>query len=473
MDAEQNLLETPEPLKKAGKLIYGLNDKPPIYEGLFVAFQHVMAIFVPIVTPPLIICGALEVDPTNTAMIVGMSLLISGIATFIQAHRIGPIGTGLLSIQGTSFSFVGPIISAGLAAKTAGQPLESALGLVFGLCFFGALLEMLLSQFLGLAQKIITPLVTGIVVTLIGTTLIKVGITDMAGGFSAMGTPAFGSLKNWTVALIVLLLITFLSVSRNRYTRMGSIVIGLIVGYLICLPLGMVDFSALQGLPPINFPMPFRFGLGFDWAMFIPFAVIYVATAIECIGDITATSMVTEEPIKGGVYFKRLKGGILGDGVNSLLAAVFNTFPNTTMSQNNGLIQITGVGSRYIGYYLAVILTLLGLFPIIGGILNTIPKPVLGGATIIMFGSVAVAGINILRMVEMDVRSSMIVAVSLSFGLGVTFSPESLANMPQVIKDVFSSGIAAGAIAALLLNLVLPGRPSHSHENHEPEFLEK
>ena len=196
-----------------------------------------MAIFVPIVTPPLIICNALGVDPQNTSMILGMSLAISGVATFIQAHRIGPIGTGLLSIQGTSFSFVGPIIAIGLASKSNGQSIESTLGLIFGLCFFGALLQMILSQFLSFAQKIITPLVTGIVVLSIGTTLIKVGITDMAGGFATMGTDAYGSVQNWSVSLTVLLLITFLSVSANRYVRMGSIVIGLIVGYLIALPL--------------------------------------------------------------------------------------------------------------------------------------------------------------------------------------------------------------------------------------------
>jgi xanthine permease XanP len=420
MTTENPSLEPNYAVETESKLIYGLNDKPPLYEGIFVAVQHVMAIFVPIVTPPLIICGALGVDPVNTSIIVGMSLAISGVATFIQAHRIGPVGTGLLSIQGTSFSFVGPIISTGLAAKANGQSIESILGLIFGLCLFGALLEMVLSQFLGLAQKIITPLVTGVVVLLIGTTLIKVGITDMAGGFSTLGTPAFGSVQNWSVSLIVLLLITFLSVSSNRYVRMGSIVGGLVIGYLIALPLGMVDFSSLKGLPPINLPIPFRFGISFEWGAFIPFAVIYVATAIECIGDITATCMVTQEPIKGGLYFRRLKAGILGDAINSFLAAVFSTFPNTTMSQNNGLIKITGVGSRYIGYYLAVILIFLGLFPIVGGVLNTIPKPVLGGATIVMFGSVAVAGISILQTIEMDVRSSIIIAVSLSFGLPLT-----------------------------------------------------
>jgi xanthine permease XanP len=164
MTVDNQLLENDGLSKTESKLIYGLNDKPPLYEGIFVAVQHVMAIFVPIVTPPLIICNALGVDPQNTSMILGMSLAISGVATFIQAHRIGPIGTGLLSIQGTSFSFVGPIIAIGLASKSNGQSIESTLGLIFGLCFFGALLQMILSQFLSFAQKIITPLVTGIVV---------------------------------------------------------------------------------------------------------------------------------------------------------------------------------------------------------------------------------------------------------------------------------------------------------------------
>lgn len=446
--------------KTAVKLIYGLNDKPPFYEGVFVAIQHTMAIFVPIVTPPLIICGAIGVDPTNTAIILGMSLIISGIATFIQAHTIGPIGTGLLSIQGTSFSFVGPIITVGLASTGSGKSIEETLALIFGLCFVGGLLEIGISQFLNIAQKIITPLVTGIVVTLIGTTLIKIGITDMAGGFSSIDAGDYGSLKYWSISILVLLTITFLSVHPNRYLRMGSIVIGLIVGYIIALATGMVNFSGLRDLPLINIPIPFRYGIGFNFVSFIPFAVIYFATAIECIGDITATSMVTQEPIRGAKYFKRLKAGIFGDGFNSSLAAVFNTFPNSTMSQNNGLIQITGVGSRYIGYYLAVILILLGLFPIVGGVLNTIPAPVLGGATIVMFGSVAVAGLNILRTVEMDTRSSIIVAVSFAFGLGVTFAPESLDQLPQLIKDVFSSGIATGAIVALLLNIVVPGRKS-------------
>ncbi len=457
---------------KKSNLIYGLNDRPPFLEALFIAFQHVMAIFIPIVTPPLIICGALKVDAANTAFIVGMSLAISGLATFVQARRFGPVGSGLLSIQGTSFSFVGAVIAVGLTSVNGGKPIDDALSLIFGLCLAGAFLEIILSRFLDVAKKIITPLVTGIVVTLIGTTLIKVGLIDMAGGFSSMEDGSFGSLKYWGLSVLVLGIISFLSVSNNRFLRMGAIVIGLLTGYVVALFMGMVDFSSIKDLPVINLPIPFRYGIAFSFSAFIPFLIIYLATAIEAIGDITATSLVTQEPIKGKTYFDRIKGGVLGDGINSLIAACFNTFPNTTMSQNNGLIQITGVGSRYIGYFIAVILGLLGLFPIVGGVLNTIPKPVLGGATIIMFGSVAAAGINILRTTQADNRSNIIIAVSLAIGLGVTFAPDALKPMPQIIKDVFSSGISAGAVVALVLNIVLPGRFKDSEEQEEVEQQE-
>jgi xanthine permease XanP len=174
---------------------------------------------------------------------------------------------------------------------------------------------------------------------------------------------------------------------------------------------------------------------------------------------LTATSAVSKQPIKGGVYFRRIKGGVLGDGINSLLAAVFNTFPNTTFSQNNGVIQMTGVGSRYVGFYVAGIFTVLGLLPIVGGIFQAIPQPVLGGATIVMFGSIAVAGINIIASAEIDRRALLIVAVSLALGLGVVYVPEILTDKPVLIKNIFSSGISTGGLAAIVLNWLLPETP--------------
>ncbi|NHC35789.1 uracil-xanthine permease family protein [Scytonema millei] len=438
------------------KLIYGLNDKPPFVEAVLAAMQHVLAIFVGIITPPLLIANALKLNPTDTSYVVSMSLFISGVSTFIQAKRIGPIGSGLLSIQGTSFSFLVPIISAGTAVVAAGGTPERALSLIFGLCFFGAFIEIFLSRFLHLVRKIISPLVTGTIVCVIGLTLIKTGIISMGGGVVAQKNGTFGSLQNIGVAALVLLTIILLNVSQKPMLRMASVVIGLLVGYAAASVLGMVNFSGLGNLPLIALPIPFRYGLSFDFAAFVPFILLYIITTVESIGDLTATSAVSGEPIKGATYMRRIKGGILGDGVNSLIAALFNTFPNTTFSQNNGVIQITGVGSRYIGYYIAAILALLGLFPIVGGIFQTLPQAVLGGSTIIMFGSIVVAGINILSSVELDRRAMVIVGTSLAMGLGVTYTPEIVDALPLAIKNVLSSGISAGGLTAILLNWLLP-----------------
>ena len=267
---------------------------------------------------------------------------------------------------------------------------------------------------------------------------------------------AFGSLQNWALALSVFAIVAVCSASSNRYLRMGSVIIGLTFGFITSIVLGIADFSKLSSLPLVNVPIPFRFGLGFDLVTFIGFTVIYIALTLEVLGDITATSMVSGEPIEGSTYMRRLKGGILGDGINSLIASVLGSFPIVTPAQNNGIIQLTGVGSRYVGYYIAGILTFLGLFPLVGGVLLAIPTSVFGGAVMLMFGTVAVAGFNILREVEMDNRAFIILAVSLSAGLGVTFLPEALEHFPAGVRSVMESGIATGSICALVLNLVMP-----------------
>jgi xanthine permease XanP len=238
---------------------------------------------------------------------------------------------------------------------------------------------------------------------------------------------------------------------------MSSIVIGLLVGYLVAWPLGMLSFGNLAGLPVFAVPIPFRYGLSFNWTAFIPFAFLYLITAIESIGDLTATSLLTGQPIVGPKYMKRIKGGVLGDGVNSLIAACFCTFPNTTFSQNNGVIQLTGIGSRYVGYFIAAIFVLMGLFPLVGGVFQAMPQPVLGGATLVMFGTVAAAGIKILSCVNFTKRASLITAIALGIGLGVTYAPDILDNLPALVKNIFSSGISAGGITAVVLNAVLPG----------------
>lgn len=446
----------PVAAQPASELIYKLDDKPPVFEAIFVAFQHVLASFVGVITPPLIICSTLGIDATETSHTVSMALLFSGIGTFIQAKRIGPIGSGLLSLQGTSFSFLGAIVGVGTAAMQSGKSPQQALALIFGVCFFGSFVEIFLSRFLHLTQKIVTPVVSGTVVMLIGLSLVKTGIISMAGGLAAQQDGSFGSLQNLGLSGLVLAVILLLNATSSRFLRMGAIAIGLGIGYAISLLLHKVDFSGLQDLPLVNIPVPFRYGLDFDVTAFIPFLLLYVLTTLETIGDLTATSAASGEPVEGQVYLRRLKGGVLGDGVNSMIAALFNAFPNTTFSQNNGVIQMTGVGSRYVGFYISGIFMLLGLLPLVGGVLQTIPQPVLGGATIVMFGTIAVAGIDIIASTKVDRRTLIIVAASLALGIGVVYVPEILDDKPAIIRNIFSSGIATGGLTAMLLNWFFP-----------------
>lgn len=432
--------------EKENGLIYGLNDRPPLRETLFAALQHLLAIFVAIVTPPLIIAGALELDLETTGFLVSMALFASGVATFVQCKRIGGVGAGLLCIQGTSFSFIGPIITAGL---TGGLPM------IFGVCMAAASVEMLVSRVLKYMSRIITPLVSGIVVTLIGLSLIKVGVTACGGGAAAQADGTFGSFQNVGLAALVLVLIIVFNRSSNRYLRMSSIVIGLMVGYVVAWFMGMVDFSSVESYGGFNIPVPFKYGLSFDWSAFIALGLIYLITAIEAYGDITANSIISGEPVEGEVFVKRASGGILADGFNSMLAGVFNSFPNSVFAQNNGMIQLTGVASRYVGYYIAGILVILGLFPAVGLVFSLIPEPVLGGATLLMFGTVASAGVRIIASQPIDRKATLVIALSFSLGFSVELVPEILCQLPRTAQNIFSSGITTGGLTAIISNALI------------------
>lgn len=427
-------------------LLYGIEERPPLREAFFAALQHLLAIFIAIVTPPLIIAGALGLDHETTGFLVSMALFASGLSTFIQCRRIGGVGTGLLCIQGTSFSFIGPIISTGMLG---------GLPLIFGVCIAAAPVEMVISRLLRYTQKVITPLVSGIVVTLIGMSLIKVGIIACGGGTAAREAGTFGNPGYLGLAALVLALIVLFNRNRNRYLRMSSIFIGLGTGYLIAWWAGMIDFASVQHYGGINLPVPFKYGLAFDLSSFIAIALIFVITAIEAYGDITANSLISGEPVKGERFIKRASGGILADGMNSMLAGIFNSFPNSVFAQNNGIIQLTGVASRYVGYYIAGMLMILGLFPAIGLVFSLIPEPVLGGATLLMFGTVAAAGIQIIASQRIGRKEVLVIALSLSFGLSVELVPEVLDKMSITVRNIFSSGITTGGLTAILSNLLI------------------
>lgn len=433
-------------------LIYGLNDRPKPLPSLLAALQHVLAAFVGIITPPLIIGSTLGLT-AHLPYLISMALMVSGVGTFIQARRPFGIGAGMICLQGTSFAFLGAVLSAGFLVKQRGGSPEDILAMIFGVCFFGAAVQIVLSRFIGQLRRVITPLVTGIVITLIGISLIKVGITDLGGGFNA---PDFGAPTNLALGLFVVLTIILLNRSNTPWVRLSAIIIGLALGSLAAWFSGKLVPHALPDLPLVSLPIPFRFGFNFDWSAFLPIALIYLISSIETVGDLTANCMIARQPISGPAYIGRLKGGVLGDGVSCMIAATFSAFPNTTFAQNNGVIQLTGVASRYVGLYIGVVLFALGLFPLIGAVLQQIPKPVLGGATLVMFGSVAAAGVRILAQAPLDRRSMLIIATSFGVGLGIAAQPNLLHLMPVLVQNLFDSAITSGGLTAIVLCLLLP-----------------
>ncbi len=439
------------------ELIYRLEDRPPLPQTLFAACQHLLAMFVAVITPGLLIAQALGLSAHDTQRIISMSLFASGLASLLQIRTWGPVGSGLLSIQGTSFNFVAPLIMGGMVLKNNGVDTEGMMAALFGTLMLAAMTEVILSRFLHLARRIITPLVSGVVVMIIGLSLIQVGLTSIGGGYGAMADNTFGSADNLILAGIVLAVIVLLNRQKNPYLRVASLVLAMTAGYLAAWWMGMLpDNHAEIPKEMIVIPAPLYYGLSIDWNLLLPLILIFMVTSLETIGDITATSDVSEQPVSGPLYMKRLKGGVLANGLNSALSAVFNTFPNSCFGQNNGVIQLTGVASRYVGYVVALMLIVLGLFPAVAGFVQHIPEPVLGGATIVMFGTIAASGVRIVSRETLNRRAIMIIALSLAVGMGVSQQPLILQFAPDWLKTLLSSGIAAGGLTAIALNLIFP-----------------
>ncbi|MBK0017046.1 uracil-xanthine permease [Kosakonia cowanii] len=449
--------ENAQPVAKTqpSELIYRLEDRPPLPQTLFAALQHLLAMFVGVITPALLICQALGLPAQDTQHILSMSLFASGVASLIQIKTWGPVGSGLLSIQGTSFNFVAPLIMGGTALKTGGADVPTMMAALFGTLMLASCTEMVISRILPLARRIITPLVSGVVVMIIGLSLIQVGLTSVGGGFAAMGNHTFGAPKNLLLAGVVLGLIILLNRQRNPYLRIASLVIAMAVGYVLAMFMGMLpEYNAPESTFMV--PTPLYYGLSIDWSLLLPLMLVFMITSLETIGDITATSDVSEQPVTGPLYMKRLKGGVLANGLNSFVSAVFNTFPNSCFGQNNGVIQLTGVASRYIGFFIAVMLMVLGLFPAVSAFVQQLPEPVLGGATLVMFGTIAASGVRIVSREPLNRRAILIIALSLAVGLGVSQQPQILQFAPDWLKNLLSSGIAAGGITAIVLNLIFP-----------------
>lgn len=434
------------------ELLYGIDGKPTVGTQILLGFQNIFAAFGGIIVVPLVISSVLGFDPITATAIMSATILASGIATIIQSRGVGKVGAKVACIMGTDFTFVSPAITVGSVAGLPG---------IIGATILGAFVEIILSYFIKPLMKFFPPLVTGTVVCLIGLTLLPVSMDWAAGG---VGSADYGSIRNISIAGFVMLVTLLLNRYGKGLLSSASILIGMVVGYIICIPLGMVDFSIVKEASFFSFPKLFEYGVTFDWKLVLPFIPAYFVTTIETVGCLTAICEVSDVEADE----KRLGPGVLADGVGSMLAGAVGTFPNTTFSQNVGLIPLTKVASKYVAIMAGIILIVLGFLPKFAALINIMPQPVLGGVGIVMFGTVAASGIKTLSRVKINNRNLLIIATSIGLGLGITFRPDFIAQFPQGLKMVLSSGISTGTIVALLLNILL--KEEKDIEEVEGEF---
>ncbi len=422
---------------------------PPLGQAVPLGIQHVLAMFASNVTPPIIIAGAVgfgfgSPDITNMIYMIQMAMLFAGLATLLQTIGMGPVGARLPIVQGTSFAFIPIMIP---VAKAAGM------AALMGGIIIGGIFQFLLGTVIGRIRHWLPPLVTGTIVLMIGLALVRVGIQYSAGGVPLIGKPEFGAFNHWGLALVVVLVTLGFKFFTKGMLSTAAVLIGLLAGYMVALATGAVSFVNVGKAAWFAVPSPFHFGFEINVAAVIGMCLMSVVSAIETVGDISGIT-------KGGAgreaTDREIAGGTYADGLGSAIAGVFGALPNTSFSQNVGLISMTGLMSRHVVTCGAVLLIVGGLIPKVGALVSTIPIAVLGGGLIVMFGMVAAAGINLLSDVTWKRRNMVIFATGLSVGFGLQLVPEALQHLPATLKILLSTGLLPAAIIVIALNLVLP-----------------
>lgn len=453
---------------------YQLEGRIPLGQAILYGLQHVMAMFVGNLTPVLLITGACALDGGLQLQIIQNAMLMAGLITLLQIFTIGPVGAKLPIVMGTSSGFIG--VCSGVAS-TMGQGIVTYGAIIFA-SFIGGLFETVLGFFLKPLRRFFPSLVTGTVVMAIGLSLISVGINSFGGGNN---NGDFGSLPNLFVGTVVLVTIILLKHFTKGVTSTASILIGIVVGYIVCGIMGMIlpttyqyidpntqetvtktcswvlDFSKVSDASWFAVPafMPFGFSKDMiDLRAIIPIVIMFIVTAVETVGD---TSAITEGGLGREATDKELSGSVICDGLGSSIAAFFGVLPNTSFSQNVGLIAMTKIVNLFAISTGAIFLVLCGLFPKLAAIIQMMPQSVLGGAAVMMFASIVVSGIQLVTKDGVSNRTVTIVSVALGLGYGLGANTEVLSNLPQFVELIFGgSGIVPAAIIAMILNIAIP-----------------
>ncbi|MAW45515.1 MAG: uracil permease [Marinovum sp.] len=424
------------------------NITPPMGQAAPLGLQHVLAMFASNVTPSIIVAGAagLQFGGAEQVYLIQMAMLFAGIATLFQTIGFGPVGARLPIMQGTSFAFVG--VLAGIAAT-------QGLGVALTSCIIGGLIHFALGSVIANIRYLFPPLVTGLVILAIGLYLVPVGIKYAAGGAAdfQMAAESFGSLMHWTVALTVIVVALGFKFMTKGILSNAAILLGLIAGYLVAFMFGMVNFAAVGKASWVTGLQTLPYGFEFNLGAVIGVTLVSIVSAVETVGDTSATAKAgagreaTDEEISGATY---------ADGLGTAVAGVFGGLPNTSFSQNVGIVGMTGIMSRHVVTIAGAIMVICGLVPKIGAIIASMPLPVLGGGVIVMFGMVAAAGLNVLSEIKMSRRNMIIIALSLSIGLGFNLVPSAVQYLPGIWKTLATSAVAPTAFLAIILNQILP-----------------
>ncbi len=429
-------------MKNEKSNLYQLDGRVPLVQAVPFGLQHVLAMFVSNITPIIILANVAGIDPALSAALVQNCMIIAGIGTLVQLYPVWRIGSRLPVVMGISFTFLSLAI---FIATTQGM------GVLMGAVIIGGLFEGLLGLFAKYWIKIISPIVAATVVTAIGFSLLPIGANSFAGG---QGAEDFGSMQNWIVGTVTLLVCLGCQVFAKGFLRSLSVLVGLIVGYILAVCMGMVDFSGLSNVGFVSLPKLLPFGFEFNLGATLSIMAIFMVSATETIGD---TSALCSGALKRMPTQRELGASISADGFVSSVAGVFGCTPITSFSQNVGLASLSGVVNRFAIATGACIMIIGGVFPAVGTLLTTIPQAVLGGCTIMMFGSIMYAGFGMLAKCGFTDRNMVIVALSLSVGLGFTQATEMFSIFPQIVQTVFAENcVAVVFLLAVVLNLVLP-----------------
>lgn len=422
--------------------LFNFTGKPKILTMIPLSLQHIFAMVIGIVSAPIIVANVVGSSPSDKILLVQYALIFSGITTMLQLFPIGPFGARIPIIFGAGFGYMPALTS---IASSYGLPA------IFGAQIIGSIVAIICGLGLEKMRKFFPSVVAGTVVLTIGLSLYNISINYMAGG---IGSPNYGSYKNWSVAIITLIVVIVASQFGKGYIKLASVLVGIIVGYIISLFLGIVDFTPIKNASLIIVPIPLKFGLEFHATAIVSMIIISIVNSIQAVGDITATTMggYNREPTD-----KEIAGGIMGFGICNLLGSFFGAIPGASYSQNVGIVSMTKVVNRIVLAIAAVVIFLSGIFPKFAALMTTIPQSVLGGATIVVFGIITMTGIRLITKEPLTNRDITIVGLSLALGLGTNIVPQSLAKFPEWFILIFGkSPVVISAIVAFTLNIVLP-----------------